>query len=66
MESSTEATAAATTGRMACNGLHFPPLTWRRPEARPVLLLHGFPRCSNLCLNTYGRREWSQEYPMRG
>jgi len=44
MESSTEATAAATTGRVACNGLLFPLLTWGSPESRPVLLLHGFPQ----------------------
>jgi pimeloyl-ACP methyl ester carboxylesterase len=44
MDSFTEATSAATTERVACNGLVFPLLRWGRPDARPVLLLHGFPQ----------------------
>lgn len=44
MDSSTETTSAATTQRLHCNGLFFPVLTWGRPKARPVLLLHGFPQ----------------------
>jgi pimeloyl-ACP methyl ester carboxylesterase len=44
MESSTAATYAATTKQVSCNGLVFPLLTWGRPKARPVLLLHGFPQ----------------------
>ena len=44
MESSTEAASAATTRQVACNGLVFPLLMWGRPQARPVLLLHGFPQ----------------------
>jgi pimeloyl-ACP methyl ester carboxylesterase len=44
MESLNEATAAATTKQVPCNGLVFPLLMWGRPKARPVLLLHGFPQ----------------------
>jgi pimeloyl-ACP methyl ester carboxylesterase len=44
MDSFTQAASAASTKQVACNGLVFPLLIWGRPQARPVLLLHGFPQ----------------------
>lgn len=59
MESSAAATRAATTKQVSCNGLVFPLLTWGRPKARPVLLLHGFPQepftCPSLVTYPFGR-----------